>query len=171
MVGEYGPVVPTGRSLIFQDTNQSHVLLASFGTDITANRTLSILTGDANRTLNLAAIDGAWSSYTPTVSAGSGSITTSSATGKYRVVGKTTEVQIRIEITTNGTGASRVIASLPNTALNAATLVGRETTGSGVAVVGSIAASGTQVSITTFSNTYPGGNGYVIVINGTYENA
>jgi hypothetical protein len=171
MVGEYGPVVPTGRSLIFQDTNQSHVLLASFGTDITANRTLSILTGDANRTLNLAAIDGAWSSYTPTVSAGSGSITTSSATGKYRVVGKTTEVQIRIEITTNGTGASSVIASLPNTALNAATLVGRETTGSGVAVVGSIAASGTQVHITTFNNTYPGGNGYVIVINGTYENA
>jgi hypothetical protein len=154
-----------------QDTNVSHNLLVTYGSDITANRTLTITTGDADRALNMAAIDGAWTSYTPTITAGSGSFTSVSATGKYRTVGKTTNLQIKVTITTNGSAATTVNATLPNTNANDCVLFGRESAVLGSQVMGAISAGATATGIVIASSgAYPGGDGHVINICGTYEN-
>lgn len=56
----------------------------------------------------------AWTTYTPTVSAQSGTITTASATGRYqRLSGNAVIVEIDITITTAGTGALSLLATLP----------------------------------------------------------
>lgn len=58
----------------------------------------------------------AWTSYTPTVSAQSGTITTSSATGRYRQIGKIVVAQMDVILTTVGTATGSLIVSLPVTA-------------------------------------------------------
>lgn len=58
----------------------------------------------------------AWTSYTPTVTASSGSITTYSAAGWYSQSGKTIVVQGRVVITTVGTASGTTIVTLPVTA-------------------------------------------------------
>lgn len=60
---------------------------------------------------------GALTSYTPTVTAGSGTFSNASATGKYFSFGKIVVVLATVTITSVGTGAS-VRFSLPVTGLN-----------------------------------------------------
>jgi hypothetical protein len=55
----------------------------------------------------------AWTSYTPTITAGAGTPTTVSATGRYKVFGKTVIVTIDVTVTTTGTAAGAIIATLP----------------------------------------------------------
>jgi hypothetical protein len=58
----------------------------------------------------------AWTSYTPTVTASSGSITTYSAAGWYSQSGKTVVYQARVVISVVGTAAGTMIVTLPITA-------------------------------------------------------
>jgi hypothetical protein len=58
----------------------------------------------------------AWTSYTPTVTAQSGSITTYSASGWYSQSGKTVVAQARVVISNAGTGSGTMIVTLPITA-------------------------------------------------------
>jgi hypothetical protein len=112
----------------------------------------------------------AWNSYTPTVTAQTGSITTKTATGKYKTVGKICHVSIQVNITTNGTGAGTVNATLPFAA--AATnfvISGRELAISGISLAGTILASGSLVQISGYANSYPGGDNAQLVVTGTYE--
>lgn len=46
----------------------------------------------------------AWVTYTPTISAGAGSFTAASGTGRYKISGKSVEVIVQMTITTVGTG-------------------------------------------------------------------
>jgi len=122
-----------------------------------------------------AAIAPAWTAYTPTVTAGSGTFTTASATGRFLTIGKVTHIRIEVTITTNGTGGSYIAVTLPNTALTTsspiAVLAGRERGLTGKMVSGSIGVvSSTIMSILFYDNTYPGANGAVISVSGTYEN-
>lgn len=55
----------------------------------------------------------AWSTSTPTISAQTGTITTSSASFRYQQVGKTVIFSTAIVITTAGTGIGNLIATLP----------------------------------------------------------
>ena len=114
----------------------------------------------------------AWTSYTPTVSAGSGTFTSVSATGRYKTIGKTTFIQIAVTITTNGTAASNVQATLPSTAAGFHyALNGRETNSTGL-MLNAVVFSGTNlVYITKYDNTYIGANGYVLSVCGVYEAA
>lgn len=57
-----------------------------------------------------------WTTYTPSVSAQTGTITTSSATGRYKQIGKTVFLQASVTITTAGTGTANLIITLPLTA-------------------------------------------------------
>lgn len=59
---------------------------------------------------------GSWSTYTPTISAQSGTITTASATGRYIQTGKIVIAEIDVIITTAGTGSLSLIVGLPVTA-------------------------------------------------------
>jgi len=47
------PVISASRSLSLYDTNNSHVLIFTPGSDITANRTLTFTTGDLDRIITL----------------------------------------------------------------------------------------------------------------------
>lgn len=113
----------------------------------------------------------AWTTYTPTITAVSGTFTSVSASGRYRALGKSIEVSISIAITTNGTAAGGVIATLPVAAASGIgyVLPGSETAALGFACLGRISASATTVQIFKYDNTYPGANGHTIVVTGVYQ--
>src|SRR5262249_60440274 len=56
----------------------------------------------------------AWSTWSPTVSAQFGTITSATVnSARYKQIGKTTFIQLDITINTNGTGSGHVFATLP----------------------------------------------------------
>lgn len=115
----------------------------------------------------------AWTAYTPTVTTGSGTYTTVSATGKYMIVFGVCFIQAQVTITTKGTGALTVI-SLPFPALagsgNMPVGPAKETAinfkvGAGIINPGGLA--------TLILNDYLGGgldsaNGCIITVSGSY---
>lgn len=113
-----------------------------------------------------------WSTFTPTITTGSGTITTlGTVVGKYQKIGKKLFITLSIPITTNGTGAVDVKATLP-TGIAAATdciLVGRENNVTGSQLQASILATSGVMSITKYDNTYPGGSGYKLLVTGIIE--
>lgn len=113
---------------------------------------------------------GAWTTYTPTISANSGTITTlGTVVGRWQQTGKRVDLAISIPITTNGTAAGNIVATLPVAAASAATFAGREINTTGKGLTGSITATGITITIQAYDNTYPGGSGYVILVSGSYE--
>lgn len=124
-----------------------------------------------NVLLDTAALsDYAYGTYTPTVSANTGTITTYTSSGAYTRIGRLVNVSVKIDITTNGTGAGYLIVSLPASyaAANSITQIGA---GREDAVTGdmlqAISAS-SNMHIVTYSGAYPGGDGYVIYATLTY---
>lgn len=114
----------------------------------------------------------AWTTYTPTVGSLSGTITTASASGRYKTIGKSVFIEISVTITTNGTGAGYVSASLPVTSAAAEYLVpGREKAVTGVTLNGAIGVSSSVMAITDYANNYPGADGRVLLMTGVYEGA
>ena len=115
---------------------------------------------------------GPWIQYTPTVASVTGSITTlGTVVGRYRRLHKTLMLELNIAITTNGTGATAVTATLPSgfTANSDHVISGRENSVTGAMLQGLVAAAGTLVSITKYDNTYPGGSGYRFILSGAIE--
>lgn len=112
--------------------------------------------------------DGIWIDYTPTVSAQSGTITASSATGRYRTDRNTVQFELSVTIAANGSGGGAVIATLPVQPVSYAMAYGREIAIGGKVVVGTSAAS-LQIGITNFDNSYPGADGAILVLSGSYE--
>jgi hypothetical protein len=115
---------------------------------------------------------GAWTTWTPTISAASGAITSYTIQrSKYVQLGKTIHMNVRFTITNNGTGAGSVGISLPVTALEIGAVgVGRENAATGAMIQGFIGST-TLVSLFTSSNSYPGGTNYIINFSMTYERA
>jgi uncharacterized protein (DUF697 family) len=123
----------------------------------------------------LNSIGEAYTAYTPTITATTGTFTTVSATGYYTRVNKIVIGYARITISNNGTAAGAIIATLPVTSktnyqAGQSLGFGREGAINGNALVVDWN-SATAVNITTYNNQYPGGNGYSIGINFTYEAA
>lgn len=112
----------------------------------------------------------AWTSYTPSIGCGSGTMTTASATGRSKTLGKTIFFSATVTITTNGTCAGNLQIGIPVTAGSGTYLVvGNESAVTGKQVAGSIT-SGASVALTRFyDGTYPGANSNVINIGGVYE--
>jgi hypothetical protein len=111
-----------------------------------------------------------WTAFTPTITAATGSLTTASGTAAHMTIGKLCTVRFSISITTNGTGATAVVMSLP---FNQAAGYGNNQA-IGVAREGAITGNLCQVAagstgsavILDYKNSYPGANG--VVIAGTY---
>lgn len=105
-----------------------------------------------------------WTSYTPTISAQSGTITTASATGYWIRVGKMCVLWTSWSITTNGTGATSIKLTLPFTAVSGHTAsqmgAGREYDVTGKMLQLEIPDGQTYVAYRNYDNTYPGANGY-----------
>ena len=112
----------------------------------------------------------AWTDYTPTLTANTGTFTSASATGRYAEVGPICLFKINITITTNGTAAGYINATLPITAAaQAHTIQGIEVSSTGVSLNGYIASGASGVAVRKYDGTYPGANGYVLVLSGFYE--
>lgn len=112
--------------------------------------------------------EGTW---TPTITTGSGTITTlGTVTGSYTKIGRQVTATVNIPITTNGTGAGQINASLPFTAASGPGWIGagRETVSAGAMLQGWVPSGGTTVAIWTTNNAYPGGNGFTLVLTVTY---
>jgi hypothetical protein len=113
----------------------------------------------------------AWTSYTPTVTASSGSFTTVTASGKYNVIGKTCFVTMQINTTTVGTASGTIYATLPFTSAGRIQIggYGMEVNSTGNMLKGYIPTSSTQLQITTYTNSSTIGAGYQPIMTVTYE--
>lgn len=111
-------------------------------------------------------------SYAPQITAGTGTFTTVSVTGLYRRIGRQLFFEIVIIITTNGTAATSIVFTLPVAAANFYhTWVGRENGVTGANLYATTVTTVTSGHLTVYNGTYPGGNGYVPCVNGSYETA
>jgi hypothetical protein len=116
--------------------------------------------------------DTPWQTYTPTLSASSGTLTSASATGVYIRRGNIVYIKVAITITTNGTAAGQLQFTVPiaSTGAYGNALHGFERALTGNAVVGFIDGGGSTIAyFKNYNGAYPGANGYVFNINGFYE--
>jgi hypothetical protein len=131
------------------------------------------LQADSTQSTGLLWNNAAWTSYTPTVTATSGTFTTVSASGKYIRVGKLCVTQFRVTITNNGTAAGQVLVTAPftsNNSFNTAFVgAGRETNAVGFSMTPRIINNDSTFYLTKLDGTYPGGSTYVLDNTVTYE--
>jgi hypothetical protein len=109
----------------------------------------------------------AWSTFTPSAACGTATFTVNSARSK--TMGKTTFVEVDIQIATIGTCTSLWSWTLPNTAQSGGGFAGRETNATGKTVAcafvgGSTAANCTFADASSFASTDR------LIVSGVYEN-
>jgi hypothetical protein len=131
------------------------------------------LTGTASGLTAGNIIANGWTTYTPVLSASSGSYTTSSVTGAYLVIGSLVFLRIKATITTIGTGGVPIV-TLPFTANSGANsdyviLTGKEIALTGNALQAQIAAGATTTgNIVTYNNGNPAASGAICILSGCY---
>jgi hypothetical protein len=108
--------------------------------------------------------------YTPTVTAQTGTITTYTATGAYTKIGRLINVSAKITITTNGTAAGYLIMSLPSglAADNAITQIGAGREDGVTGDMLQVLSAASNVNIVSYDGVYPGGDGHVVYATLTY---
>jgi hypothetical protein len=116
---------------------------------------------------------GSWTNYTPTITPGSGSYTTASATGSFIRVGKLCVLRVRGLITSVGSGTNPVF-SLPFTAAtttNSGKFIGsiRENAATGLTGVVSINSGSTTMEVFRYDNGAFSGNNYEYSMTISYE--
>lgn len=159
------------NGLALYDSDTSHILTVTPGTNLTANRTLTLTTGDADQNLRIDTINNAWTAAAaPTVTASSGTYTSVAATLSYRQIGKTVEFRLAVTITTNGTAAATTLVALPWTAQGTPSISGSETASTGNGLSCYIGTGTSTLTIRRASDgSYAGANGYVFSVSGTME--
>jgi len=119
--------------------------------------------------------NGAWQSWTPTFSASSGTITTTTLRfAKYAKINKTIFIQMAVDITNAGSAGGFLIFNLP---ITAATMIadcsigtGREYNQTGNAL-NLLYRNTTQAVVTAYNNGGLMATGYGISVSGSYEAA
>jgi len=163
--GAYGVAIVGGTGNNIQILNN----------DLRGNTTANLLNGATGASVIVANNLGAnesWTSYTPSVAAVSGTITTlGTVSGRYQKIGKQLFIEMAIAITTNGTASVAVTATLPSglTSASDQVLVGRENSVTGNQLQGVVLSTSNSVSITRYDNAYPAGNGYRLLLTGVIE--
>lgn len=112
--------------------------------------------------------------YTPTVTAQSGSLTTVSATGRWLRIGDLIHLQVYITITTNGTGSGYINVTLPFATANNGTPAvgsGREDISTGKQLQVRASPNSSDAVVFTYDNLYPGGSGYGLALSLSYIKA
>jgi len=109
--------------------------------------------------------------FTPTVTSATGTITTVSATGTYTRVGRVVSANFDIIVTTNGSGAGTLNATLPFTGIaNDSYAIGREVTAVGFSITGTIG-TGLVSLVKTSNDLYPAADGYRLKCSTVYQAA
>ena len=172
-IGNYGGLNGNGASgvaLIAGAGTNIQVLNNDLRGNVGANLS-NAATGNTIIANNLGANE-VWTTYTPTIAAASGTITTlGTVAGRYQKIGKQLFLELSVPITTNGTGAAAITATLPSGLLAASDFViaGRENSVSGDMLQGIILAGSNTFLIYTYNNAYPGANGARLVMTGVIE--
>jgi hypothetical protein len=111
-----------------------------------------------------------WFSYTPVMTASSGTLTAGACTGNYMRKGKTVFFQANCVISNNGTGASAINITLPvnSSSVGRFTVSGRADTITGKTLTGVVIVSTNVVTITDYNGAYPGATGETILVSGWY---
>jgi hypothetical protein len=112
--------------------------------------------------------EGTW---TPTVTSGTGSITSYTSSGRYTKIGRVVQYQVEIAITNAGTGASTMNFTTPmnsNSAGPYGTCNGLEVGVTGVSVAGYTSLNSTTTSTYLATGGSPVVTGRTYYINGTY---
>ncbi len=155
-----------GSGLFSGDLTVSGLLKAGSAPTTLTNSTGKVLLAALENT-------GAASTYTPTVTAGSGSFTTlGTITGRYKLLStKLCWVHVDIPVTTNGTAGTYAICTLPFTAVNTKdqTAAGRENGVTSKVLNGGIPPNDNKLYITFYDATYPGANGARFTFTFVYE--
>lgn len=141
---------------------KNHAATVSLTTEVSG--TLPVANGGTNYT------GGAWTTYTPTPTAASGTFTTVSASGAYLAIGKLVHFCLTITITDAGTAAGAITVALPTgtTARRSAVAVA-ETAVVGTMGVGRIPPSATDMQIVRYDAATLIGTGHVLSMGGIYE--
>lgn len=111
-----------------------------------------------------------WSSYTATLTAGAGSLTSvGTSAGRFTQIGKTVFCSIDVAITTNGTGSSFLIVTLPVVPNDIAVFFGREINVNQKSL--SLMSRGgiSTAAVRYYDSTYPGVDNGRYVLGGSYE--
>jgi hypothetical protein len=113
-----------------------------------------------------------WTAWTPTVAPQTGAFTTlGTVTARYKRLGKTIQFNIKIAITTNGTGADSISFTLPGGFTPQAdfSCSGYESTAYGASLQCRGLAGANSVAVLKYDSAYPGANNATLVITGAYE--
>lgn len=112
----------------------------------------------------------AWTAYVPTIACGSGSVTTATATGRWKSIGKTIFINLTATLTTIGTCTGGITLTLPVAPQANGTLLGQERSTTGFAdILSYTAASMTSGLAAYYNNTSAFTSGTVLNFTGTYE--
>ena len=115
---------------------------------------------------------GAWTAYTPTASAGSGTATTVTAAGRYTVIGKTCTVTLSLAITNKGTAGGAAVLTLPFNAASGSRNYcgsGRENAATGGALQVIADPGGDAALIFLANGGTPWVDTYLLLVTMTYE--
>jgi len=110
----------------------------------------------------------AWTANSPTITSGTGSLTTVSAAGRYIQIGKIVHFSCVITLTNNGTGGAYLILPLPVTAAGTGYVGHGSDTSVDKTLNVKFANSSTTV-ILLYDGTYPGVTGHSYTVSITYE--
>ncbi|WP_186137323.1 hypothetical protein [Burkholderia gladioli] len=109
-----------------------------------------------------------WDQFATTVTSSQGAIAqVGSVNLFYRLASGVCHFTVNISITTNGSGAGAVQFTLPVPAAGFGTVYGKELV-TGKVLTGIVAAGNTE-QLTFFDGTYPGADGRVLVVSGSYQ--
>lgn len=157
------------------NTGTGSVVRATSPTIATATLSSPTLTTPALGVATATSVNGvtldtaAWTSYTPTVTSGTGTLTSVVGVGAYKLFGKTCCFWAKATITTNGTGATRIDITLPFTAAFAQAMTGANGSSGVVLSVSTLSGLLTKALVFTSAGLYPGVDGWVGLISGVYE--
>lgn len=135
----------------------------------------AFLTADSTALTGNAWDISAWTAFSPTITSYTGTLTTATASGNYKRVGKICVARYQWLVTTNGTGATRIVLTLPFTAKtmtgnDGQVGVGREDqVGGKMNVAFQDSGSNTVLYVRTYDNLYPAGTGYGGQVQFIYE--
>ena len=128
------------------------------------------LQADSAQSTGLAWNSGAWTTYTPTVTAGTGTPTTITVNGAYQRIGKTCTMRAYVGVTDKGTAAGNMIITLPFTAAAfRQTGSGADHNLNGFAASVLLPTSATTAIVAKYDFTTFWVNGVGVAINVTYE--
>lgn len=110
-----------------------------------------------------------WTTYTPTVTSSGGTLGTHTGTGRYKIIGKTAFLQVKVVITANGTGAGNIQFTVPFTAKSDSYFGCRENASAAETGAGIIAAGASALTVLKYNGNYPGATGNTLVLSGFCE--